>query len=298
MELLRPSLPATIDIRIAINTEHDQTYANPTEIHQVLMNLCTNAGHAMRENGGILDVRLDDNFGPIVGWSETPKLQDMEYLVLTVADTGYGIEPAFLTRIFDPFFTTKKQGEGTGMGLAVVHGIVQGCGGAISVESSPGKGATFRVYFPKSKPGSVHNVDLSTREAAVAARHNLKVLFVDDEPMITSMAGAMFEMLGLRAFCMTDSLAALHLFSSDPEEFDIVVTDQTMPGLTGAELSKRLLLLKPSLPIILCTGYSDIMSAEMAKQMGVSEYFTKPVDFNRLNRTIIRLVNEVHSRLN
>lgn len=294
LDLLRSSLPKTIEIRMSLDASHDSICASATEIHQVLMNLCANSAHAMRETGGILEVKLTDHSGPLIGWSGDSDADVSGSLRLTVRDTGHGIDPAVICRIFDPFFTTKKQGEGTGMGLAVVHGIVKGCGGAISVETGLGAGAAFHIYFPKSYPVAAKDqtpCDIDT----VETKRDVSILFVDDEPMITAMAEEMFTILGFSASCVTDSRDALDIFSANPEKFDVVVTDQTMPGLTGVELAKKLIALRPGLPVVLCTGYSEIVSAEIAKSMGVAEYLTKPVDFEKLKRIILRLTSNATS---
>jgi signal transduction histidine kinase/CheY-like chemotaxis protein len=292
LELLRSSLPKTIDIRMSIDATHDTICASATEIHQVLMNLCANSAHAMRKTGGILEVKLTDHIGPLLGWSEDADTCLADALRLTVRDTGHGIDPTLLGRIFDPFFTTKKQGEGTGMGLAVVHGIIKGCGGAISVESNLGAGAAFHIYFPKSHDPICEPAPPSDT-TVILPRKTVMVLFVDDEPMITAMAEEMFTLLGFSSSCVTDSKVALDIFLAEPEKFDAVVTDQTMPGLTGTELAKKLMEIRPGLPVILCTGYSEVVSAEIAKAMGIAEYLTKPVDFEKLKRIIIQLVNRV-----
>jgi CheY-like chemotaxis protein len=279
---------------MSLDASHDSICASATEIHQVLMNLCANSAHAMRETGGILEVKLTDHSGPLIGWSGDSDADVSGSLRLTVRDTGHGIDPAVICRIFDPFFTTKKQGEGTGMGLAVVHGIVKGCGGAISVETGLGAGAAFHIYFPKSYPVAAKDqtpCDIDT----VETKRDVSILFVDDEPMITAMAEEMFTILGFSASCVTDSRDALDIFSANPEKFDVVVTDQTMPGLTGVELAKKLIALRPGLPVVLCTGYSEIVSAEIAKSMGVAEYLTKPVDFEKLKRIILRLTSNATS---
>jgi|WetSurMetagenome_2_1015567.scaffolds.fasta_scaffold01212_3 two-component system, cell cycle sensor histidine kinase and response regulator CckA len=294
LDLLRSSLPTTIEIRQRNGASRDTICASATEIHQVLMNLCANSAHAMRETGGVLEVGLADHYGPPLGWSDDSDASLGDCLRLTVRDTGHGIDPALLGRIFDPFFTTKKQGEGTGMGLAVVHGIVKGCGGAISVESSPGAGAAFHVYFKKTAPAQIE-ADASVDPDAAIPDGGISILFVDDEPMITSMAEEMFSILGISASCMTDSREAYDIFAANPGTFDAVVTDQTMPGLTGIELAKKLIGLRPGLPVVLCTGYSETVSAEIAKSMGVAEYLPKPVDFEKLKRILIALVDKARA---
>jgi len=292
LELVRSSIPKTIEIRVAIETKNCTVHANTTEIHQVLMNLCSNASHAMRERGGILHITLSDHTGPILGWSEDTELPQPPCVRFTIRDTGHGIKPEILTRIFDPFFTTKKQGEGTGMGLSVVHGIIKGCKGVISVESEVGVGTAFHIYLPAAAPAPDGKPAAFGDEALTLFTKHINILYIDDEPMIASMAKEMLSFLGFSISSVTDSRAAMDIFAANPLQFDIVITDQTMPGLTGLELSRKLLELRPDVPIILCTGYSEIVSAEMAKTMGIAEYLIKPVDFDKLKRTIVNLVNK------
>jgi two-component system, cell cycle sensor histidine kinase and response regulator CckA len=290
LELVRSSIPKTIEIRVSIETKNHTVCANTTEIHQVLMNLCSNASHAMRERGGILQIILADHTGALLGWSEDTELPGPSCVRLTIRDTGHGIKSEILRRIFDPFFTTKKQGEGTGMGLSVVHGIIKGCKGVISVESEEGAGTAFHIYLPAIAPAE-NTETVVCDETFHLFTKNIHILFVDDEPMISSMAEEMMSFLGLSISSVTDSRAALDIFTANPMRFDIVITDQTMPGLTGLELSRKLLEQRPDLPIILCTGYSETVSAEMAKTMGIAEYLAKPVDFDKLKGIIVRLVN-------
>jgi two-component system, cell cycle sensor histidine kinase and response regulator CckA len=294
LELVRPSIPKTIEIHVSIETKNCTVHANTTEIHQVLMNLCSNASYAMREQGGILNIVLADHSGPILGWSEDTDLPAQPCVRLTVQDTGHGIKPEILRRIFDPFFTTKKQGEGTGMGLSVVHGIIKGCKGVISVESEKGAGTAFHIYLPSAVPEVSGEPEQCDESVTLFTKH-INILYVDDEPMIASMAEEMLSFLGFSISSVTDSRAALDIFAASPVKFDIVITDQTMPGLTGLELARKLLELRPHLPIILCTGYSEIVSAEMAKTMGIAEYLIKPVDFDKLKKLIVHHVNRAES---
>ncbi len=295
LELVRPSIPKTIEINVSIQTNCNTIHANTTEIHQVLMNLCSNASHAMREHGGVLQIILEDHAGPILGWSEDTVLPPTSCVRLTVRDTGHGIRSEILTRIFDPFFTTKRQGEGTGMGLSVVHGIIKGCGGIISVESEVNMGTAFHIYLPTVQPAAPGENDTDDESVNLFIKH-INILYIDDEQMIAAMAEEILSYLGFSISSITDSRAALDIFSANPRQFDIVITDQTMPGLTGLELSQKLLSIRPDLPIILCTGYSEIVSAEMAKTMGIAEYLIKPVDFEKIRKIIIRLVNASESK--
>ncbi len=272
LKLLRASLPATIEIRQNIETQSGMVLADPTQIHQVLMNLCSNAAYAMREKGGVLEIRLSDVDISSDGAVSHLELDPGPYLKLTVNDTGHGMDRATIERIFDPFFTTKKPGEGTGMGLAVVHGIVKSCGGAIVVDSDPGKETTFEVFFPRIEGDSLKEADF----AAPMATGNERILFVDDEEDLVDMAQQMLERLGYSVVAKTSSLEALEVFKAQPDQFALVITDQTMPHMTGADLAKELMRIRPDIPIILCTGFSEVISAEEAKTLGIREFVMKP----------------------
>ncbi|MFW5813629.1 MAG: response regulator [Fibrobacterota bacterium] len=299
LKLIRPTLPSTISIESDLKEKDATILADPTEIHQVLMNLCTNAYHAMRENGGTLAVTVESHKGPLKGWSEHENYcmdEEETLLRLTVRDTGHGINPNVLPRIFEPFFTTKKQGEGTGMGLSVVHGIILKYKGAISVESS-NDGTAFHIYFRtcdefvSQRPSSGTDPD-----ANEAATENLDVLFVDDEEMITEIAKKMLSSYGITVFAVNDSREALALFQRDPYRFDCVITDQTMPGYTGGDLTRKMLRIRRDIPIVICTGYSDTLSAESALLIGARDYVLKPIDFRKLNKLIRRICSDGTSR--
>jgi len=273
MKLLRASLPSTIEIRTHIDSGAGPILADPTQIHQVMMNLCTNSWHSMNGDGGILEVSLRA-VDVDSGFAQThADLHPGKYLRLMISDTGCGIEPTVIDRIFDPFFTTKAPGSGTGLGLAVVHGVVKRHGGAISVYSESGRGTTFNLYFP---------VDETQPSAAVAelttpAKGNgERILFVDDEAPLAALGKSMLERLGYRVTAQTNSLDALATFSAQPGQFDLVITDQTMPNLSGAELAKLLLKIRPELPVILATGYSTTINAEKANAIGIREMLLKP----------------------
>ena len=272
LKLLRASLPATIEIRQNIEARSGMVLADPTHIHQVLMNLCSNAAYAMREKGGVLEIRLSDVDVTSDGAASHLELDPGSYVKLTVVDTGHGMDRATIERIFDPFFTTKKPGEGTGMGLAVVHGIVKSCGGAIVVDSDPGEGATFEVFLPRIEGDFLPETDL----AAPMATGNERILFVDDEEDLVDMAQQMLERLGYSVVATTSSLEALEVFKAEPDHFALVITDQTMPHMTGADLAKELMRIRPDIPIILCTGFSEVITAEEAKAIGIREFVMKP----------------------
>ncbi len=293
LRLIGSSLPATIDTELCISTPHDTVFANPTELHQILMNLCTNAYHAMRETGGHLQVSLANHYGPLLGWSLHQGALPEAVVRLTVRDTGHGIPPEILPKIFDPFFTTKKQGEGTGMGLAIVHGVVTRCKGAISIESAAGQGTAFHIYLPRhvgsAAPGATKQspAPASATTAAAAVPPRVRVLYVDDEYQVARLAQRFLARYGLEVETEIDSAKALDILRNRVNEFDVLVTDQTMPSVSGLELAQKALLLKPGFPIILCTGYSEVVSPEKAKAVGIRGYLNKPADYAEM-ATLIR----------
>jgi PAS domain S-box-containing protein len=272
LKLLRASLPTTIEIHQNIEAQSGIVLADPTQIHQVLMNLCSNAAYAMREEGGVLEVSLADVVFDSVDAAPYPDLNPGPYLKLTVSDTGHGIDRAIMERIFDPFFTTKRPGEGTGMGLSVVHGIVKSCGGAIVVDSEPGKGSTFDLFFPRMEGDFLPEAD----SVASMATGNERILFVDDEEDLVDMVQQMLKRLGYSVVAKTSSIEALEIFQAQPNQFDLVITDQTMPHMTGADLAKELMCIRPDIPVILCTGFSEVISAEEARALGIREFVMKP----------------------
>ncbi|OGV70264.1 MAG: hypothetical protein A2283_00395 [Lentisphaerae bacterium RIFOXYA12_FULL_48_11] len=279
--LIRASLPANIEINRIIKTEEDVVLADPTQIHQILMNLCTNAGHAMKVKGGILEVRLSDFM--ITGRSnEFPGLIPGRYLRISVKDTGTGIDKSVLGRIFEPFFTTKERGEGTGMGLAVVHGTVSSMKGTVTVETEEGKGSTFNVILPLIE---------KKEEEAIEQEEPLPtgtecVMFVDDEPEITRMAGEMLGHLGYTPVLMNHGIDAARMFENNAEYFDLIITDQVMPGMRGIELIQKLKAIRPDIPIILCTGFSDTFAQKQAENMGVAGILMKPIIMKNLAEII------------
>jgi CheY-like chemotaxis protein/two-component sensor histidine kinase len=272
IKLLRASLPSTIEIRQKIKSS-SATLADPTHIHQVLMNLCTNADHAMRETGGILEVGLKDV--TIGSEFEARKLglEPGTYLCLTIGDTGHGMPEEVRQRIFEPFFTTKGRNEGTGMGLAVVHGIVKNHGGALRVESKPGTGTTFEVFLP-----TIHSEeDLRADTATLLPSGNERILFVDDEKALVDLGCQMLERLGYSVVTRTSSVEALKLFKTRADHFDLVITDMTMPNLTGDKLASEILRIRPEIPVVLCTGFSDQITENRARKIGIRKFILKPV---------------------
>lgn len=290
LKLLRASLPSTVEIRQNIEKDIGFVEADPTQIHQLLMNLCTNAGHAMRAKGGILEVGLTymDKKPKDVSFSTEGNAGSC--VKLSVSDTGHGIDKALLKRIFDPYFTTKDQEEGTGLGLSVVHGIVKSHGGAITVQSKPGEGSTFNVYLPVTKSETVRESD-SGEEALPLPGGQERILFVDDESALVNMGKQMLERLGYKVDIQTSSTEALELFREKPDEFDLVITDMTMPHMTGEKLAKEIMKIRPEIPIILCTGYSERITEDRAKKMGIAEFAMKPLLVHDLAEAIRRALD-------
>ncbi len=290
LKLLRASIPATIAINANISKNSGPVMADPTQIHQVLMNLCTNAAHSMLAKGGMLSIGLQNTTlspkDPIL--VSHPDLKPGPFLNLMVSDTGHGIDPLILHRIFEPYFTTKEKGEGTGLGLSAVHGIVQRCGGAITVESQMGKGTSFYVLLP------LVSLEIEESPAAIPLTQGKRerVLLVDDEPMLADLGHKMIERLGYQVVAKTSSREALECFQENPDGFDILITDQTMPLFTGEELARECLRLRPQIPIIICTGYSERIDHQKALEMGISKLLAKPVIMTELAEAIRQALNK------
>ncbi len=283
MALIRQTIPKTISIDLDLDRERDLVLANPTQIHQIVMNLCTNAYHAMRPNGGKLLVALKPvTFDP--GSARKPsRLADGDYVRLTVADSGTGIPDEVLEKVFEPFFTTKKPGEGTGMGLPVVHGIVHDCCGDIEITSSTGKGTKIDVYFPLY---TGDEVSVGSRDETISFGAGEHILVIDDEVALAELTAGLLEDLGYRVDYFYSSQDALRHFSRSFQDYDLVITDQSMPELAGLELAQKMLVLKPDLPIIICTGYSDVLSELNAQKCGVRKLLLKPVTLETLSVTV------------
>jgi len=289
LQLLRASIPTRIALRQDIDAAGGTVLADPTQIHQVVMNLSTNAYHAMRESGGVLGVTLK---AVQIGPAKDDRLLGLlpgPYLDLTVSDTGCGMDKATMEKIFEPYFTTKKKGEGTGLGLAVAHGIVTQHGGRITVYSEPGRGSTFHVYLPEL---ATMAPELNNEEFEVAPRGTERVLVVDDESIIVILEQRILTDLGYRVTALTSSVAAQQLFAAKPAEFDLVITDMAMPEMTGMELAASLLAVRPDIPIILCTGFSEIINEDTAKALGIREYVMKPVLRGKLATVVRKVLDE------
>lgn len=273
LKFMRASLPTTIEIRNRIDPNIGNILADPVQIHQVLMNLCTNAHHAMKEKGGVLDVILTSVNLQSEYTAMHPHLTPGPYVRVTVKDTGHGMDEATMSKIFDPYFTTKEKGVGTGLGLSVVHGIVEKHGGAIMVESEPGRGAAFDLYFPAIQKQEVSE----TRVKMDIPRGNERILLVDDEQALVDLGREMLEHLGYSVETRTNSVDALALFKSQPHRYDLVITDMTMPNMTGDLLALELMRIRADIPIVLCTGYSERMLEDRTKTMGIRAVVMKPI---------------------
>ncbi len=273
LKLLRSSIPTTIAIKEEIDSRCGPVLVDPTQVHQILMNLCTNANHAMEKKGGVLTVALQPVVIDRENGAPTGNLKAGEYTVLSVSDTGTGIAPEVLPKIFNPYFTTKMVGKGTGMGLAITHGIVADYGGAIIVDSQAGKGTTFQVYLPVAD----QQEEPAAEDAGPLPRGGERILFVDDEKLLVQMGKEMLSRLGYKVTTRDNSLEALATFQHSPADFDLVITDQTMPNMTGLDLARRMLQIRPDMPIILCTGYSNLVDATKAKSLGIKEFALKPL---------------------
>jgi PAS domain S-box-containing protein len=286
LKLIRATLPANIRIRQNIDISCGTILANPTQIHQVLMNLCTNAWHAMREKGGTLEVALKE---VRVESDSGLELRPNNYLRLTISDTGHGMTREVMERIFDPYFTTKKPGEGTGLGLAVVFGIVRSCKGQIQVYSEPDIGTTFHVYLPRIESGQ--DAGFSDKIPEPICGGVERILLIDDEEPIILMLAQMLEKLGYHVIAQKDSVEALELFRSQSDKFDLVITDQSMPNLSGDQLAVKLKEIRADIPIALCSGFSDMLTRERAKQSGIDYFIMKPVIKRELAETLRQILD-------
>jgi PAS domain S-box-containing protein len=295
IKLLRASLPSSIAVRheVDLSNDDDLIMADATEIHQVLMNLCTNAAYAMRDRGGDLMINLSVAHFEAKDLCKPVELKPGDYVNLTVKDTGQGIDPGVMDRIFEPYFTTKEPGHGTGLGLAMVHSIVEGCGGAITVLSQTGKGTTFHVYFPKLE------TDLVSEEAIPESlpMGSENILFVDDEEGLMHASKQRLERLGYSVTGTTSALEALELFRRAPQHYDLVITDFTMPHLSGADLAEAVLRIRTDIPVVLCTGFSDRIDSRKARELGIDDFVMKPLDVQTIAEVVRNAINRHGTRL-
>jgi PAS domain S-box-containing protein len=286
LKMLRSSIPSSISIVEDIDPQAGVVMADPTQVYQILMNLCTNAYQAMGDTGGTLSVSVHmttitaDNLSTI-------QLTPGEYLEIIVADTGVGIGADIISKIFDPYFTTKEVGKGTGMGLAIIHGIMSEYGGAITVDSVEGDGSNFHVYFPLVD----HEIQEDIKKSKEVCRGSERVLFIDDEKFLLEMGKSMLERLGYQVTSCQSSLGALKIFQNNPSGFDLVITDQTMPEMAGADLARNMLEVRPDIPIILCTGYSSMINEKSAKALGIKEFILKPITSDLIAKIIRKVLD-------
>jgi len=288
IKLLRSSIPKTIEINMNIDKNCGSILSDPSQIHQIIMNLCTNAYHAMEENGGRLDISLSNAFLTPEAIKNNPNMRLGDFVRLTVRDTGHGIEKNVLDKIFEPYFTTKDPGKGTGLGLSLVHGIVQIHGGFITIDSSIGKGTSFSVYLPKidtDKP------EIAGPKDGIIPRGDENILLVDDEEQILIMVKQLLERLGYNVTAIESSTEALMIFSAAPGDFDLVITDMTMPQMTGIDLASELMKNRKDIPVILYSGFSDMALESKARALGIREILMKPVSKITIAETIRRVLD-------
>ena len=274
LKFLRSSIPTTITIESSLEKDCGDVMADPIQIHQLVMNLCTNAFHAMREDGGLLKLSLTEVHLSKDDLGNKLDLTPGSYVRLSVSDTGKGMDHLTLSRIFDPYFTTKSKGEGTGLGLAIVHGIVQNIGGTITVYSEVGMGTTFHAYLPVTQPQEKADVHWGQKKIPRGKEH---ILIVDDEPMIARMLDKSLTDLGYKTTMHTNSTEALDHYRNAEEPFELVITDMTMPNMTGAELARNILAVHTDQAIILCTGFSELIDEEKAREIGFRAFLMKPI---------------------
>ena len=292
VKFLKQTLPATIIIREQLDADTPSIMADPTQIHQVMMNLCINAFHAMESCGGALDIQLCGRNLNGEDIKNVPGISPGYFVMLSIADTGSGIPSEIRDKIFNPYFTTKPAGKGTGMGLSIVQGIVEAEGGFMTCESTPGSGTCFQVFFPASEP-KISETSQPIPEEPDTDREN--ILFVDDEKPLTELARSLFPRLGYRVTTFNSSLEALAYVKEAPHRFDLVITDYNMPGMTGLELSRNIQAIRRDLPIILCTGYSEVIDETRVNDYGIKGFIMKPIARNEI-AALIRIVLDEHGK--
>ncbi|MCK4951753.1 MAG: response regulator, partial [Gammaproteobacteria bacterium] len=278
--MLGSTLPSSIEVDLQLEGDDLIVMTNPVQLHQLVMNLCINARDAMHGKGHIT-IGLQRVNSIVTECCSCHERVRGDYIELFFRDTGPGIQPEQMDRLFDPFYTTKDVGKGTGMGLSMVHGIMHDHGGHVLVESGPGKGTTFALLFPVIDV-QVDTVNMEGNDANAKSEQVLdgNILIVDDEISVGGFIGEMLKGHGCQVTVETDSKLALSRFRGNPEAFDLVITDQTMPGMTGAELAQSLIAIRPELPVILCTGYSEHLDAVGAEAIGIRGYVNKPIEID------------------
>lgn len=289
LKLLRPTLPSTIRIKYDIDPKCKKVNADISQLHQVIMNLCTNAFHAMEDTGGILTIGLKQIRPTTKQLKVHKQLKDIDYALLSVSDTGSGMNPKIMERIFEPFFTTKNIAKGTGLGLSVVHGIVFSHHGEIIVDSKEKKGTTFSVYLPIIDKKTIKEME---KEKEIKTMGHENLLLVDDEDMIVEMFELMLAREGYNVTSCTSSSQALKIFRESPKKFDLVISDFTMPEMTGLELAEKILSLRPNIPFILNSGYAEDLTPDIQKKFNIKKVLTKPVLSNELTSSIRKILDE------
>ena len=288
LKLLQSSIPSTIAVKQEIDPDCRPVIADSTQIHQIVMNLATNAYHAMEDNGGQLSVSLHEvNMEADSSADATSAAGPCA--CLTIADNGIGMPPTMLDKIFDPYFTTKEKGKGTGLGLSVVQGIVQSSGGLIRVNSTPGKGTEFKIFLPVINPQATPS---APNDAAPIRGGNERILLIDDEEAIVKITRQMLEHMGYRVTTRVSSIEALEAFRAKPDEFDLIITDMTMPHMTGDKFAHAAITVKPDIPIIICTGFSEKMNWEKAKSLGIKGFLMKPIILSELTSMVRTVLDD------
>jgi CheY-like chemotaxis protein len=287
LKMMRSLIPANIKVE-EYYADSGLILSSSTYIHQIIMNLLNNAVHAMDKDGGVLEVRLTREYMDEQRAARELQLPSGPYLKMTICDSGHGMTPEVSARVFEPYFTTKEAGRGTGLGLSVVHGIVKSHGGAIVCRSAQGTGTSFDVYFPEVED---RRKPEDAREEDVMPTGTETILYVDDEQALGEIAGEMLESLGYQVIVKTSSMEAYHFFAAAPERVDAVITDMSMPQLTGDKLAHKMLELRPDLPIIICTGYSEHISRAEAARLGIREFLMKPFEMVQLAYAVRRTID-------
>jgi nitrogen-specific signal transduction histidine kinase/CheY-like chemotaxis protein len=295
LKLLRATIPSSIEINSSIDEECGLVKGDPTQIHQVIMNLCTNAYHALQDNSGKIEVCLKEANLSYEQSSERIGLKVGRHLELIVKDNGHGMTHQVMERIFDPYYTTKELGKGTGLGLSVIHGIIKNHGGDISVSSQPDAGSMFSVYLP-----IIDDIDVEIEpvQTVGVTKGNERILLIDDEEQIIDLERRILERLGYKVTSKTDSLEALEEFSARPDGFDLVITDMTMPKINGDRLARKLMDINPQIPVILCTGFNEAITEEKALSMGIGKFVMKPIVKDELAYTVRSVLDNPKPLLN
>ena len=295
LKLLRATIPSSIEINSSIDEECGLVKGDPTQIHQVIMNLCTNAYHALQDNSGKIEVCLKEANLSYEQSSERIGMQVGRHLELIVKDNGHGMTHQVMERIFDPYYTTKELGKGTGLGLSVIHGIIKNHGGDISVSSQPDAGSMFSVYLP-----IIDDIDVEIEpvQTVGVTKGNERILLIDDEEQIIDLERRILERLGYKVTSKIDSLEALEEFSARPDGFDLVITDMTMPKINGDRLARKLMDINPQIPVILCTGFNEAITEEKALSMGIGKFVMKPIVKDELAYTVRSVLDNPKPLLN